>query len=186
MRSPCKVSMYVFSWAPFFTRFQAQRSPPKRASKTSAMARERQQEKRPAAKSVKIDISDEDRQEVVDWLLHRRQESSGKNQCMSAEEYFFKRWEQKYPCKAERNTKHHPQPLATIHKHLGTLAIVVCSGPLHQIKSPESSERCRTVRAPCDNTLSEGYDCQRSHAQNIEYMVNACRVGLGFAPPPPP
>ena len=47
------------------------------------------------------------------------------------------------------------RPLVTIHKHLGTPAIVVCGGPLHRVKSPETSERCRTVRAPCDNTLQE-------------------------------
>ena len=35
---------------------------------------------------------------------------------------------------------------ATIHKHLGTPAVVVCSGPLHRVKSPETSERCRTVQ----------------------------------------
>ena len=40
-------------------------------------------------------------------------------------------------------------PLATIHKHLGTPTNVVCSGPLHRVNSPETSERCRTVRAPC-------------------------------------
>ena len=62
-----------------------------------------------AAKSVKIDISDEDWQEVVDWLLCRRQETSGKNQYMSAVEYFLKRWEPKSPCKAERNTRYHPK-----------------------------------------------------------------------------
>ena len=45
------------------------------------------------------------------------------------------------------------RPLATIHKHLGTPAIVVCSGPLHPVKSLETSESCRTVLAPCDNTL---------------------------------
>ena len=59
MRAPCKVSIYVFSWALFFPRFQAQRPPPKRASKTSALAQERQREKCQAAKAVKIDISDE-------------------------------------------------------------------------------------------------------------------------------
>ena len=45
------------------------------------------------------------------------------------------------------------RPLATIHKHLGTPAKVVCGGPLHRVQSPETSERCRTVRAPCNNTL---------------------------------
>ena len=45
------------------------------------------------------------------------------------------------------------RPLVTIHKHLGTPAIVVCRGPLHRVKSLEISERCRTARAPCDNTL---------------------------------
>ena len=71
----------------------APQPPPKRASKTSAQARERQKERRQAAKSVKIDISDEDWQEVVDWLLRRQQETSGKNQYVSAAEYFLKRWE---------------------------------------------------------------------------------------------
>ena len=71
----------------------APQPPPKRASKTSAQARERQKERRQAAKSVKIDISDEDWQENVDWLLRRRQETSGKNQYVSAAEYFLKRWE---------------------------------------------------------------------------------------------
>ena len=75
-----------------FPRFQAQRPPPKRASKTSALARKRQREKRQAAKSVKIDISDEDWQEVVDRLLRRRQETSGKNQYVSTVEYFLERW----------------------------------------------------------------------------------------------
>ena len=42
---------------------------------------------------MKIDISDEDSQEVVDWLLRRRQETSGKNQYVSAAEYFLNRWE---------------------------------------------------------------------------------------------
>ena len=87
---------------------------------------------------------------MVDWLLRRRQETSGKNQYVSAVQCSLKRWEQKSPCKAERNTRH---PLATIHKHLGPPTIVVCSGPLHRIKSPETSERCRTVRAPCGNIL---------------------------------
>ena len=49
----------VFMGTVFFC-FQAQRPPPKRPSKTSALALERQWEKRQAAKSVKIDISDED------------------------------------------------------------------------------------------------------------------------------
>ena len=40
----------------------------------------------------------------------------------------------------------------TIHKHLGTPARVVCCGPLHWVKSPETPEKARTVRAPCDNT----------------------------------
>ena len=47
------------------------------------------------------------------------------------------------------------RPLATIHKHLGTPVIVVCSGPLHRVSSLETSGRCRTVctlRALCDNT----------------------------------
>ena len=56
-------------------RFQAQNPPSKRAPKTSALARERQREKRQTAKSVKVDISDEDWQEAVDWLLRRRDES---------------------------------------------------------------------------------------------------------------
>ena len=84
VRAPCKVPIRAFSWALFFPRFQAQRTPSQRASKTSALAWERQQEKCQAAKSVKIDISDEDLQEVVDWLLRHRQETSGKNQYMSA------------------------------------------------------------------------------------------------------
>ena len=41
------------------------------------------------------------------------------------------------------------RPLATIHKHLGTPAKVVCDGPLHRVKSAETPERCRTVRPPC-------------------------------------
>ena len=45
------------------------------------------------------------------------------------------------------------KPLATIHKHLGTPAVVVCGGPIHRVKSPETSERCRTVRTPCNTTL---------------------------------
>ena len=68
--------VYPFSWTLFFPRFKAQRPPPKRASKTSALARERQREKREAAKSVKMDIFGEECQEVVDWLLRRRQETS--------------------------------------------------------------------------------------------------------------
>ena len=71
----------------------APQPPPKRASKTSAQAQERQKERRQAAKSVKIDISDEVWQEVVDWLLRRRQETSRKNRYVSAAEYFLKRWE---------------------------------------------------------------------------------------------
>ena len=71
----------------------APQPPPKRASKTSAYAQERPKERRQAAKSVKIDISDEDWQEVGDWLLRRRQETSGKNQYVPAAEYFLKRWE---------------------------------------------------------------------------------------------
>ena len=39
-----------------------------------------------------------------------------------------------------------------LHKHLGTPAKVVCGGPLHWVKSPETPERCRTVRALCNNT----------------------------------
>ena len=42
---------------------------------------------------MKMDNSDEDWQEVVDWLLRRRQEGSGKNLYVSAAEYFLKRWE---------------------------------------------------------------------------------------------
>ena len=42
-------------------------------------------------------------------------------------------------------------PLATIHNYVGTPAILVCREPLHRVKS----ERCCTVRAPCDNTLLE-------------------------------
>ena len=34
------------------------------------------------------------------------------------------------------------RPLATIHKHLGTPATVVCSGPLHRVKAP-----CTTLAA---------------------------------------
>ena len=54
---PRKVSIYVFSWELLFPRFQAPRPPPKQASKTSALARERQREKRQADMSVRIDIS---------------------------------------------------------------------------------------------------------------------------------
>ena len=45
------------------------------------------------------------------------------------------------------------RPLVTIHKHLGTPAKMVCGGPLHRVKSPETSETCRTTRAPRNNTL---------------------------------
>ena len=75
VRALCKVSIFAFSWALFFPCLQALRRPPKRASKTGALARECQWEKRQAAKSVKIDISDEDWQEGVDWLLRIWEES---------------------------------------------------------------------------------------------------------------
>ena len=90
----------------FFPASKLKSPPPKRASKTSALARERQQVKRQAAKSVKIDISPEDWQEVVDWLLCCRHETSGKNQYMSAVEYFVKRWEQKSPFFLQGRKKH--------------------------------------------------------------------------------
>ena len=73
-------------------------------------------------------------------------------------------WALFFPCfQAQRHQVKNPparqkqtpgiiQRALTIHKHLGTPAIVVCGGPLHRVKSPET-ERCRTVRAPCDNTF---------------------------------
>ena len=48
------------------------------------------------------------------------------------------------------------RPVATIHKHLGAPAKVVCSGPVQWVKSLETSKRCRTVRAPCNTTPTGG------------------------------
>mmetsp|Transcript_79611 Transcript_79611/g.132944 ORF Transcript_79611/g.132944 Transcript_79611/m.132944 type:complete len:155 (+) Transcript_79611:335-799(+) len=51
----------------------------------------------------------------------------------------------KYPPARQKETPGIIQrPLATIHKHLGTPAKVVCGGPLHRVKSPETSGA-----APC-------------------------------------
>ena len=54
----------------------------------------------------------------------------------------------------------------TIHKHLGTPARVVCCGPLHSVKSPETPEKARTVRAPCDNT-PQGGDVKQAGAAGV-------------------
>ena len=109
LHTPCKVSIYAFSWALFPPRFQAQRH----------------QVKNPLA-----------RQRQTPGIIQR--------------------------------------PLAIIHKRLGTPAVVVCGGgPLHRVESPETSERCRTVCAPCDNTLLE---------EERQSGVGSCRNSLAAMP----
>ena len=62
------------------------------------------------------------------------------------------------------------RPLVTIHKHLGTPARVVCCGPLHWVKSPETPEKARAVRAPCNNTPYS------TNVQTCKRNVDACEV----------
>ena len=53
------------------------------------------------------------------------------------------------PCKVSIYTRYHPKASGdhpSSGEHFGTPAKVVCGGPLHRVKSPETSERCRTVQ----------------------------------------
>ena len=64
--------------------------PPRKqyAPKTSVAARQRVKELRERAKSVSINLTNEDWQEVVDWVLCKRAET-GKNLYADAAEFFF-------------------------------------------------------------------------------------------------
>ena len=76
-------------------------------------------------------------------------------------------------------------PLATIHKHLGTPARVVCCGPLHWVKSPETPERGRTVRALCNNTpqeTSSGFILMAA----ANWQAEGTHIFSSPVPPPPP
>ena len=62
------------------------------ASKTSKAARGRQRERRQAAKGVIINLTSEEWQEVVDWLL-QRWDTTGKNQYIAVAEEFLRCWD---------------------------------------------------------------------------------------------